>query len=212
MEETGVDENALSNEKVPVEAEDVLELPKGERKRVRLTVGVSPEEGREKKKSVKKKEEKKGDGVSGDVEGVQQVSHLRRNVVEMGKDEMEIRWDPGDFEMEHMTMEVAPRWNTMEGWFKKDVVQPMAAWAEFTPYLASVAVMGPFEQSGGVCGSCQGPTPTPTVVVFADGGGRQDDQGVLGLGSVRFFCQLGCCAGVGVAAIPVVAAVDGASG
>ena len=104
----------------------------------------------------------------------------------------------------------------MEGWFKKDVVQPMAAWAEFTPYLASVAsvaVMGPFEQRGeGVFGSCQGPTPTPTVVVFADGGGRQDDQGVVGLRTVRFFCQLGCCAGVGVAAIPVVAAVDGACG
>ena len=64
----------------------------------------------------------------------------------------------------------------MEGWFKKDVVQPMAAWAEFTPYLASVAsvaAMGPFEQrGGGVRGSCQGPTPTPTFVVFAYGGGR----------------------------------------
>ena len=43
-----------------------------------------------------KKEEKRGEGAS-DVEGVQQVSHLRRNVVEMGKDEMELRWDPGDF-------------------------------------------------------------------------------------------------------------------
>ena len=150
------------------------------------------------------------------MEGVQQVSHLRRNVVEIGENEVDLHWDPEAFEMEHMSMEVAPRWNPMEGWFKKDVVQPMAAWAEFTPYLASVAsvaVIGPFEQGGGgVCGSCQGPTPTPTVVVFADGGGRQDDQGVVGLGSVRFFCQLGYCAGVGVAAIPVVAAVDGASG
>ena len=51
--------------------------------------------------------------------------------------------------MEHMSMEVAPRWNPMEGWFKKDVVQPMAAWAEFTPYLASIATMGPFEQRVG---------------------------------------------------------------
>ena len=152
VEETGVDGNELSNEKVPVEAEDVLELPRGEKKRVRLTVGVSPEEGREKKKSVKKKEEKKGDGSSGDVDGVQQVSHLRRNVVEIGENEVDLRWDPGDFAMEHMSMEVAPRWNPMEGWFKKDVVQPMAAWEEFTPYLASVAsvaVMGPFEQRGG---------------------------------------------------------------
>ena len=78
--------------------------------------------------------------------------------------------------MENMSMEVAPRWNPTEGWFKKDVVQSMAAWAEFTPYLASVtsvAVMGPFEQrGGGVRGSCQGPTPTPTFVVFAYGGGR----------------------------------------
>ena len=108
VEETGVDGNELSNEKVPVEAEDVLELPKGEKKRVRLTVGVGPEEGREKKKSVKKKEEKKGDGSSGDMEGVQQVSHLRRNVVDIGEGEVDLRWDPGAFEMEHMSMEVAP--------------------------------------------------------------------------------------------------------
>ena len=81
VEETGVDGNELSNEKVPVETEEVLELPKVEKKRVRLTVGVSPEDGREKKKSVKKKE----DGPSSNVEGVQQVSHLRRNVVEMVK-------------------------------------------------------------------------------------------------------------------------------
>ena len=50
VEEAGVDGNELSNEKVPVEAKDVLELPKGEKNRVRLTVCVSPEEGREKKK------------------------------------------------------------------------------------------------------------------------------------------------------------------
>ena len=87
MEETGVDENAMSNEKVSEAAEDVKESPKGEKKRVRLTVGVSPEERGEKKKSVRKKEEKRGEGVS-EAEGVQQVSHLRRNVVEIGKDEM----------------------------------------------------------------------------------------------------------------------------
>ena len=55
------------------------------------------------------------------------VSHLRRNVVEIGDNEVDLRWDPGAFEMEHMPMEVAPRWNPREGWFKKDVVQPMAA-------------------------------------------------------------------------------------
>ena len=43
--------------------------------------------------------------------------------------------------MEHMSMEVAPRWNPKEGWFKNDVVQPMAAWEEFTPYLASIATI-----------------------------------------------------------------------
>ena len=34
-----------------------------------------------------------------------------------------------------MSMEVAPRWNPHEGWFKKDMVQPMEALAEFTPYF-----------------------------------------------------------------------------
>ena len=64
--------------------------------------------------------------------------------------------------MENMSMEVAPRWNPMEGWFKKDVVQPMAAWAEFTPYLASVAsvaAMGPFEQRGGIADPVRDPPP-----------------------------------------------------
>ena len=68
-------------------------------------------------------------------------------MVEIGEGGVDLRWDPSAFEMEHMSMEVAPRWNPREGWFKKDVVQPMAAWAEFTPYLASVAsvaMMGPF--------------------------------------------------------------------
>ena len=110
------------------------------------------------------------------MEWVQQVSHLRRNVVEIAKGEVDLHWDPSAFEMEHMSMEVAPRWNPREGWFKKDVVQPMAAWAEFTPYLASVAsvaMMGPFEQrGGGVRRSSHGPTPATTVVVFAYGGWR----------------------------------------
>ena len=105
VEETGVDGNALFNEKVPVEAEDVLKLPKWEKNRLRLTVGVSPDEGREKKKSVKKK----GEGRSGEVEGVRQVSHLRRNVVEIDEGELDLHWDPSAFEMEHMSMEVARR-------------------------------------------------------------------------------------------------------
>ena len=64
---------------------------------------------------MKKKEEKKGDGSSGDTEGVQQGSHLRRNVVEIGENEVDLCWDPSAFEMEHMSMEVEPRWNPREG-------------------------------------------------------------------------------------------------
>ena len=49
----------------------------------------------------------------------------------------------------------------------------MEAFAEFTPHLASAAMIIPFEQrGGGFCGSRQGPTPASTVVVLAYGGGR----------------------------------------
>ena len=47
--------------------------------------------------------------------------------------EVKLNWDQSVFVEEHMLMEVSPRWNPQEGWFKKDVVQPMEAWAEFTP-------------------------------------------------------------------------------
>ena len=89
----------------------------------------------------------------------QQVSHLRRNVVEMGEGEVELNWDSSAFVAEHMSMEVAPRLNPREGWFKKDVVQPMEAWAAFTPYLASIATMGPFEQMGGFADPVRDPPP-----------------------------------------------------
>ena len=46
-------------------------------------------------------------------------------------------------------MEVSPRWNPREGWFINDVVQATEAWAEFTPYLASVGMCGLFEQRRG---------------------------------------------------------------
>ena len=46
VEKTGVDGNELSNDKLQTETEEGLELSKGEKKRVRLTVGVSPEQGR----------------------------------------------------------------------------------------------------------------------------------------------------------------------
>ena len=53
-EETSV-QNELFDENQKVEGEEPSEVPEQEKKRVRLTVGVSPEEGREKKKPVKKK-------------------------------------------------------------------------------------------------------------------------------------------------------------
>ena len=76
--------------------------------------------------------------------------------------------------MEHMSMEVALRWNPREGWFKKDVVQPMAAWAEFTPYLASVAMKGPFEQRGGEFADPvrEPPTPQPLLCLPMVVGGK----------------------------------------
>ena len=54
---------------------------------------------------------------------------------------MKLNWDPGAFVAEHMSMEVSPRCNPQEGWYRKNVVQPMEAWAEFTPYLASAAMV-----------------------------------------------------------------------
>ena len=33
---------------------------------------------------------------------------------------MKLSWDPSVFEAEHMSMEVLPRWNPQECWFKKD--------------------------------------------------------------------------------------------
>ena len=63
------------------------------------------------------------------MEGARQVSHLRRNVVEIDEREVDLHWDPSVFAAEHMSMEVAPRWNPREWRFKKDVVQPMEAWA-----------------------------------------------------------------------------------
>ena len=171
-EKNVVEQNELFNKDQQVEGEGPLEVPEKEKKRVRLTIWVKPGERQEKKKKVMK-------GVaesSNEEEGAQQVSHLRRNVVEIDEGELDLHWDPGAFEMEHVSMQVAPRWHPTEGWFKKDVVQPMAALAEFTPYLASVtsvAVMGPFEQRGGeFADPVRDPPPTPTVVVFADGGGR----------------------------------------
>ena len=94
---------------------------------------------------------------SNDVEVEQQVPHLRRNVVEMDEGEVDLNWDPRAFVAEHMPMEVAPRWNPRR--FKKDVVQPIEAWAEFTPYLASVAMTGPFEQREGSFRTLSGTHP-----------------------------------------------------
>ena len=96
-------------------------------KRVRLTIGVKPEEDREKKKKVPK-----GGELRDDVE-VQRVARVQRNVVDVEVGDVKLSWDPNVFVAEHMSMEVSPRWNPQEGWFKKDVVQPMGTWTEFTP-------------------------------------------------------------------------------
>ena len=80
----------------------------------------------------------------------QQVARLRQNVVESKGVEVKLDWDPSAFVAEHMSMEVSPKWNPQEGWFRKDVVQPTEAWAEFTPYLASAAMCGPFDKWGRV--------------------------------------------------------------
>ena len=63
-------------------------------------------------------------------------------------------------------MEVAPRWNPSEVWFKKDVVQPMEGWTEFTPYLASVATMRPFEQMGGELADPVRDQPPPQPLLY----------------------------------------------
>ena len=81
---------------------------------------------------------------------------------------MKLNCDPSVFVAEHMSMEVLPRWNPQEGWFKKDVVQPTETWTEFTPYLANATVCRPFEQRGRGLRT----TPAPAVVIFAYGGGR----------------------------------------
>ena len=46
------DENEVFNEKVQSEPEESLQVPKGEKKRMRLTIGVKPEWGGKKKKKV----------------------------------------------------------------------------------------------------------------------------------------------------------------
>ena len=55
-EETNVaEQNELFNEIVQSEPEELLEVPKDEKKRVRLTIGVNPGDGLEKKKKVMEK-------------------------------------------------------------------------------------------------------------------------------------------------------------
>ena len=48
------DQNELYGENHQEEREEPVEVPKGEKKRVRLAIGVKPEEGRENKKKVLK--------------------------------------------------------------------------------------------------------------------------------------------------------------
>ena len=79
---------------------------------------------------------------------------------------MELSWDKSAFVAEHMSMEVAPRWNPQEWWFKKDVVQPMEAWAEFTPHLASAVMTGQFEQMGGGFADPVSDPPPPQPLLY----------------------------------------------
>ena len=123
-EEKVADKNEMFGENYQAESEEPMEVPKVEKKRVQLTIGVNPEDGLEKKNKVPMG----GWEPSNDMEVEQQISHLRRNVVDVGEEEVELNWDPSAFVAEHMSMEVAPRWKPQEGWLKKDVVQPMEAW------------------------------------------------------------------------------------
>ena len=102
----------------------------------------------------------------------QRVAQVQRNVVDVEVEEVKLNWDPSAFVAEHMSMEVLPRWNPQECWFKKDVLQPMGTWTEFTPYLANNTVCGPFEQRGGSLRTTCGTHPAQAVVIFAYGGGR----------------------------------------
>ena len=79
----------------------------------------------------------------------QQVARLRQNVMRVEGVGAKLNLDPRVFEAEHVSMEVSPRWNLQEGWFRKDVVQATEVLAELTPYLASVGMCGPFEQRVG---------------------------------------------------------------
>ena len=68
VEEKVADRNELFDEKVQLEPEESLEVPKEEKKRVRLTIGVKPEVGREKKKKVSERggiKQRRGGGAAG---------------------------------------------------------------------------------------------------------------------------------------------------
>ena len=68
VEGTVVDKNELFNEKVQLEPEESLEVPKEEKKRVLLIIGVNPEGGLEKKKKAPEKwgiKQRRGGGAAG---------------------------------------------------------------------------------------------------------------------------------------------------
>ena len=43
------------------------------------------------------------------------VAYLHQNLVKANGGEVKVSWNPSDFSAEHMSMEVAPRWNPQEG-------------------------------------------------------------------------------------------------
>ena len=95
----------MFNEENQRKVTESLNVSKGEKKMVHLTIDVMPEDGREKKKRVPKGVRESRDGMDVD----QQVARLRQNVLESEGVKVKLNWDPSAFVAEHMPMEVPPR-------------------------------------------------------------------------------------------------------
>ena len=60
------------------------------------------------------------------------MAHFKQKVVKE-KGGAKVSRNQGDFTAEHVSMELELYCDPQEGWCRNDVVQPMEAWAEFTP-------------------------------------------------------------------------------
>ena len=109
-------------------------------------------------------------------------------------------------------MEMVPIWNPHEGWFKKDVVQPMEAWAEIAPYLTSAAMMRPFEQGWEFADPVMDPPPPQPLLYLPMVVGGKMIRALLDSGASDSFVSWDVMRVFGVETIPVVSAADGASG